>query len=101
MDINTSEECLDLLHLIEGDSNISQRELARKSGMSLGKVNHCIKALVNIGYIKISNFKNSDSKLNYLYLLTPSGIINKTIITKKFLRQKQQEYDKLKSYLSE
>jgi EPS-associated MarR family transcriptional regulator len=101
MDINTSEECLDLLHLIEGDSNISQRELARKSGMSLGKVNHCIKALVNIGYIKISNFKNSDNKLNYLYLLTPSGIINKTIITKKFLRQKQQEYDKLKSYLSE
>jgi len=101
VDINNSEECLDLLYLIEEDSNISQRELAEKSGMSLGKVNYCIKALVKIGYIKINNFKNSDSKLNYLYLLTPSGIINKTIITKKFLRQKQQEYDKLKSYLSE
>ena len=101
MDINNSEECLDLLHLIEENPSTSQRELAIKSGLSLGKVNYCIKALVEIGYIKINNFKNSDSKLNYLYLLTPSGIINKTIITKKFLRQKQQEYDKLKSYLSE
>ena len=99
MDINNSEECLDLLHLIEGDSNISQRELARKSGLSLGKVNYCIKALAEIGYIKINNFKNSDSKLNYLYLLTPKGISNKAIITKNFLRLKQQEYDKLKSYL--
>ena len=101
MDINISEACLDLLHLIEKNPNISQRALAKKSGLSLGKVNYCIKALVKIGYIKINNFKNSDSKLNYVYLLTPSGIINKTIITKKFLRQKQQEYDKLKSYLSE
>ena len=99
MDINTSEECLDLLHLIQEDSNISQRELARKSGLSLGKVNYCIKALAEIGYIKINNFKNSDSKLNYLYLLTPKGISNKAIITKNFLRLKQQEYDKLKSYL--
>ena len=100
MDIINSEECLDLLHLIEEDSNISQRELARKSGLSLGKVNYCIKALVKIGYIKINNFKHSDRKLNYLYLLTPSGINNKAIITKKFLSQKQKEYDKLISYLS-
>ena len=100
MDINNSEECLDLLHLIEENSNISQRELSKKSGLSLGKVNFCIKALVNIGYIKINNFKNSDSKLNYLYLLTPSGVSNKAKITKRFLLQKQQEYDKLQSYLS-
>jgi len=100
MEVNTSEECLDLLYLIEGDSNISQRELARKSNLSLGKVNHCIKALAEIGYIKITNFKNSDRKLNYLYQLTPSGVRNKAIITKRFLLQKQQEYDKLKSYLS-
>ena len=100
MDINNSEECLELLHLIQEDSNISQRELAKKSGLSLGKVNYCIKALAEIGYIKITNFKNSDRKLNYLYLLTPSGVRNKAIITKRFLLQKQQEYDKLKSYLS-
>ena len=100
MDVYNSEECLDLLQLIEEDSNISQRELAQKSGLSLGKVNYCLKALIEIGYLKINNFKNSDNKLNYVYLLTPSGIINKTIITKKFLLQKQQEYDKLKSYLS-
>ena len=100
MDIDNSEECLDLLHLIEENPSISQRELAKKSGLSLGKVNYCIKALVKIGYIKINNFKNSDNKLNYLYILTPRGIGNKAKITKKFLLQKQQEYDKLKSYLS-
>ena len=100
MDINNSEECLELLHLMQENSNISQRELAKQSGLSLGKVNYCIKALVDIGYIKINNFKNSNSKLNYLYLLTPSGINNKAIIAKKFILQKQQEYDKLKSYLS-
>jgi EPS-associated MarR family transcriptional regulator len=85
MDINNSEECLDLLQLIEEDSRISQRELARKSGLSLGKVNYCIKALAEIGYIKINNFKNSNNKLNYIYLLTPIGLRNKAIITKKFL----------------
>ena len=100
MDINNSEECLDLLHLIEENPSTSQRELAIKSGLSLGKVNYCLQALAEIGYIKINNFKNSDNKLNYLYLLTPSGVSNKAKITKKFLLQKQQEYDKLKSYLS-
>ena len=100
MDINISEACLDLLHLIEKNPNISQRALAKKSGLSLGKVNYCIKALVKIGCIKMNNFKNSDSKLKYFYLLTPRGISYKTIITRKFLSQKQQEYDKLKAYLS-
>ena len=100
MDVYNSEECLDLLHLIEENSNISQRELAKKSGLSLGKVNYCIKALIEIGYLKIKNFQNSNQKLNYIYLLTPSGIINKTFITKRFLLQKQKEYDKLKSYIS-
>ena len=100
MDVYNSEECLDLLHLIEEDPNISQRVLAQKSGLSLGKVNYCIKALIEIGYIKINNFKNSDSKFNYIYILTPSGIINKTSIARKFLLQKQQEYDKIKSYIS-
>ena len=99
MDINNSEECLELLHLIDENSNISQRELSKKSGLSLGKVNYCLKALAKIGYIKIDNFKNSDSKVNYLYLLTPSGISNKAKITKRFLLQKQQEYDKLNSYI--
>ena len=100
MDINNSEECLDLLHLIEENPSTSQRELAIKSGSSLGKVNYCVKALIEIGYLKIKNFKNSDRKLNYVYILTPRGIINKTLIAKKFLLQKQQEYDKIKSYLS-
>jgi EPS-associated MarR family transcriptional regulator len=100
MDVYNSEECLNLLQLIEENSNISQRALAKKSGLSLGKVSYCIKALIDIGYIKMNNFRNSDSKVNYIYLLTPSGIINKALIAKKFLLQKKQEYDKLKSYIS-
>lgn len=99
MNVFNSEECLELLHLIEENSNISQRELAHKSGLSLGKVNYCIKALIKIGFVKMKNFKESDAKINYIYLLTPSGIINKTFIAKRFLIQKQQEYDKIKSYL--
>lgn len=100
MDVYNSEECLELLQLIEKNSNVSQRELAEKSGLSLGKVNYCIKALIEIGFLKIKNFKHSKSKLNYIYLLTPSGIINKTLIAKRFLIKKQQEYDKIKSYIS-
>ena len=100
MDVYNSEECLDLLHLIEKDPSITQRGMAHKSGLSLGKVNYCIKALVEIGYLKVKNFQNSKKKISYIYLLTPRGISNKAIITKKFLLQKQQEYDKLKSYIS-
>lgn len=100
MDVYNSEECLELLQLIEKDSNVSQRELAQKSGLSLGKVNYCLKALIEIGFLKIKNFQNSNSKLNYIYLLTPSGIINKTLIAKRFLIKKQHEYDKIKSYIS-
>ena len=62
MDIYNSEECLELLHFIQADSNISQRELAKKSGLSLGKVNYCLKALIEIGFVKIKNFQ--DSKKN-------------------------------------
>jgi EPS-associated MarR family transcriptional regulator len=88
-----------LLHLIQENSSISQRELALKSGLSLGKVNYCLRALIDIGYIKIKNFKNSNRKINYMYLLTPKGIMHKTIIAKKFLLQKQKEYDKIRAYL--
>lgn len=100
MKIYNSTEYLDLLHFIQTNSNISQRELAQKCGLSLGKVNYCLKDLIEIGYVKIKNFQDSPRKFNYLYLLTPSGIINKTLIAKKFLIQKRQEYDKLKSYLN-
>ena len=94
-----TEDHIDLIHAIEKDSNASQREIARKTGLSIGKVNYIIKALIDIGFIKINNFNNSNRKLDYAYILTPKGIVEKTRITKNFIIKKKQEYDKLNSYL--
>jgi len=96
---NISEDQLDLMHVIQRDSNASQRLIAQKTGFSLGKVNYCLKALVDIGLIKINNFHQSNHKLNYVYILTPKGIQEKTIITQQFIIKKKQEYDKLNSYI--
>tara|TARA_B100000212_G_scaffold249100_1_gene190446 strand:+ start:690 stop:1001 length:312 start_codon:yes stop_codon:yes gene_type:complete len=95
-----SEDQLDLLHMIEKDGKISQRSISKKTGLSIGKVNYCLKALIDIGLIKINNFSNSNKKLNYVYILTPKGIRQKTAITKQFIIKKKQEYDKLNSYLN-
>lgn len=95
-----TEDQLDLMHLIEKDGEASQRLIAQNTGFSIGKVNYCLKALVDIGFIKIQNFSNSTQKLNYAYILTPKGVQEKTAVTKKFLIKKQQEYDKLKSYIT-
>ena len=96
-----TEDQLDLMHLIEKDGEASQRLIAQNTGFSIGKVNYCLKALVDIGFIKIQNFSNSTQKLNYAYILTPKGIKEKAAITQKFLIKKQQEYDKLKSYIND
>ena len=95
-----TEDQLDLLYIIEKDCKASQRQIAQSSGLSIGKVNYCLKALVDIGFIKIRNFNNSNKKLNYAYILTPKGIQEKTVITKQFIIKKRQEYDKLNSYLN-
>jgi len=96
---NITEDQLDLMQIIEKDGNASQRLLSQNSGFSIGKVNYCLKALVDIGFIKINNFSNSNNKLNYAYILTPKGIQEKTVITKQFIIKKKQEYDKLISYI--
>jgi len=95
-----TEDQLDLMHLIEKDSNTSQRLIAENTGFSIGKVNYCLKALIDIGFIKANNFNQSSHKLNYAYILTPHGIKQKTLITKRFIIKKKQEYDKLNSYLN-
>ena len=95
-----TEDQLDLMHLIEKDSNVSQRSIAKKMGFSIGKVNYCLKALVDIGFVKIHNFNNSSEKINYVYILTPMGIQEKTAITIRFIAKKKQEYDKLNSYIN-
>ena len=95
-----TEDQLDLMHIIEKDGRASQRLISQNSGFSIGKVNYCIKALIDIGFIKIHDFNNSNKKLNYAYILTPKGVQEKTVITKQFIIKKKQEYDKLNSYIN-
>ncbi len=92
----TEEDRFKLLRLIEANPHLSQRDVARELGVSLGKVNYCINALVSKGWLKVSNFKNSRNKAAYMYLLTPSGIQQKAAVTANFLQRKIQEHDELK-----
>lgn len=99
--MNTNNEVfLKLLKKIDADPNISQRDLSNELEMSLGKINYCLKSLKLKGLIKINNFKKSSNKLNYLYNLTPKGIMHKTQITIKFMKIKMEEYDELKRELT-
>lgn len=87
---------LHLLRLLEARSELSQRDLARETGTSLGKVNFCLNALIDKGLVKVRNFRNSQNKLSYAYLLTPRGIEDKAAITVQFLRRKMDEYENLR-----
>jgi EPS-associated MarR family transcriptional regulator len=91
----TQETHLKVLRHLEENPDVTQRELAVALGISLGKTNYCLKALINKGLIKAKNFKNSDNKRAYLYILTPKGIETKTRISIKFLQRKIQEYEAL------
>jgi EPS-associated MarR family transcriptional regulator len=89
-----------VLRIIEEEPNITQRELAKKLGISLGGVNYCLKALIEIGHIKTRNFTQNPNKLAYLYLLTPKGITKKTMLTTGFLKRKINEYQVLKAEIN-
>jgi EPS-associated MarR family transcriptional regulator len=88
-----------ILKRLEDDPEVSQRALAREMGISLGKANYCLKALIEKGWIKAANFRNSGNKTAYLYQLTPSGLEAKTRLTVEFLNIKQTEYEALKREL--
>ena len=90
-----------LLKTLEENPGLSQRDLAKRLGVSLGKVNFCLKALVEKGSLKINNFRNSDNKLAYAYLLTPSGVEQKARMTVQFLKRKVQEYERLRAEIEE
>jgi len=90
-----------LLKTLEENPGLSQRDLAKKLGVSLGKVNFCLNALVKKGSVKINNFRNSDNKLAYAYLLTPSGVEQKARMTVQFLKYKMQEYERLRAEIAE
>ena len=90
-----------LLRVLESSPQLTQRELAREMGVSLGKVNYCVKALIEQGWIKARNFRNNNNKLSYAYLLTPRGIEQKAVITSHFLRRKLAEYESLKKEIAQ
>ena len=96
MPINNLKINLEVLRHIEGNPEVTQRELARSLGVSLGKTNYCLKALIDKGFIKARNFHNSNNKSAYLYKLTPKGIDAKARISVAFLRRKMDEYEQLK-----
>ena len=79
--MNFNNDEFDILRKISKEPNANQRDLAKKLGLSLGKINYCIRALKKKGLIKINNFKKNKRKFNYLYMLTPKGVSEKTRIT--------------------
>ena len=95
------ETHLKVLRLLESTPNINQRKLAESLGVSLGKTNFCLNALLDKGLVKIENFRTSTRKLNYAYLLTPSGIAEKATLTQRFLKRKMEEYDALKAEIEQ
>lgn len=90
------ETHLKVLRLLETTPNINQRQLAEVLGVSLGKTNFCLNALLDKGLVKMENFRTSSKKLNYAYLLTPRGIAEKAALTQRFLKRKMEEYEALK-----
>ena len=91
-----NEDFFDILRKIHKNPIATQRYLANELNFSLGKINYCLKALKQKGFIKISNFSKAENKIKYIYVLTPKGISEKGKITLHFLKQKMKEYEELK-----
>ena len=99
--MKNDQDHFDVLRRIQKNPESSQRELAEKLGFSLGKLNYCLKALQAKGLLKIENFKKNPKKINYIYVLTPKGITQKTKLTLNFMKRKMKEFDELKKELKE
>jgi EPS-associated MarR family transcriptional regulator len=90
-----------LFKILQANPNLTQRQMASEMGLSLGKFNYCLKALVKKGFVKIDRFTTSDNKAGYMYLLTPQGIEEKSIITVNFLKRKMKEFEEIKQQIEE
>jgi len=90
-----------LLKVLSEDANLSQREMARKMGISLGKVNYCLSELAKRGLIDVIRFKSAKNKIPYTYVLTPTGMKEKARLTLNFLRRKVTEYEEIKRQIKE
>ena len=98
--MNNKDIHLDLLRKLESNPEYTQRELSQEMGVSLGKVNYCMKKLTEKGWIKLTNFSHSSNKLGYMYFLTPQGIEQKARLTTSFLKAKIEEFEMLSAEIS-
>ena len=98
--MNNKDIRLDLLRKLEEKPSYTQRELSKEMGVSLGKVNYCMKKLIEKGLVKLSNFSHNEDKASYIYLLTPKGIENKSKLTIEFLKIKIKEYEILQEEIA-
>tara|TARA_Y100000748_G_C15476066_1_gene480847 strand:+ start:1333 stop:1689 length:357 start_codon:yes stop_codon:yes gene_type:complete len=89
------------LKLLEQKPQLTQRELSKALGVSLGKTHYLVKSLIDVGWVKLENFKKSHNKWGYVYLLTPKGIFEKSMITAHFLKKKQAEFDELRKEIEQ
>ncbi len=90
-----------VLKWLQNNPNVTQRQLASELGVSLGKVNFLLKSLTQAGWVKLENFKRSDNKMGYAYLLTPSGLMEMAKITRSFLERKEVEYQQLNNEIQQ
>jgi EPS-associated MarR family transcriptional regulator len=98
---SSDENVINALRALEKHPELSQRQLAKELGLSLGKAHYILNSLIDVGLVKVENFKRSDNKLGYTYLLTPRAFVEKARVTKRFLSRKQREYKELERQISD
>ena len=99
--MDNNQDHFNVLRKIKSKPDSTQRELAEELGFSLGKLNYCLKALKNKGLVKMKNFEKNPHKINYIYILTPKGIVEKTKLTLNFMQRMMKEYDALKKEIKD
>ena len=99
--MNNQELEFRALKILEQQPDLTQRQLAKELGVSLGKTHYLVKSLIDVGWVKLDNFQRSDNKWGYAYLLTPMGIAEKAAMTARFLARKQREYTQLQKEIAQ
>ena len=98
---SSDENVMTALRVLEKHPETTQRQLAKALDISLGKTHYILNSLIDVGLVKVNNFKRSDNKLGYAYMLTPRGFVEKAKVTKRFLSQKQREYKALEQQIAD
>ena len=85
-----------VMRLLQANPDVTQREIAERLGVSTSGLNYCLNALIDKGWVKVQNFSQSKNKFGYIYVLTPQGLVEKALLTTRFLKRKMAEYDAMK-----